>query len=406
MGEASSGGVGLISGATTREGAEGGGDDGGGGDSVVSPSPWEIVEFSAGNPRAEIISGKMHLYRDVNAPPKASSSSPSLPIALSAPAAPPAVGDLLPEGRNEMLCVLAVPSSLSIADFCQFAAALISKVVEMRMVKSVDAPAPSDPVRPSPSTGAEDGVGESGGGGCGGGGGGGGGGAAGGGGSTYSVILRFEDQDSADSFALNYHNRRFNSFEEGTCRVLFVRSIEITPAVGRGAGGGRGGGGGGRRETENAGSGGEEAATTADGVGASPVSVAAAAADAAVPPLPPPPSPPVPEGLTELPSCPVCLDRLDQDVSGVVTTICSHSFHASCLSKWGDSSCPVCRYTQQPKDEVRCHQCGSSENLWVCLICGYVGCGRYAHAHAVVGVSPGLFLLRRSHNSSIDCQSR
>lgn len=34
-------------------------------------------------------------------------------------------------------------------------------------------------------------------------------------------------------------------------------------------------------------------------------------------------------------------------------------------------------------DEVHCHQCGSSENLWVCLICGYVGCGRYAHAHAV-----------------------
>ena len=35
------------------------------------------------------------------------------------------------------------------------------------------------------------------------------------------------------------------------------------------------------------------------------------------------------------------------------------------------------------EEELQCHQCGSAENLWVCLICGYVGCGRYAHAHAV-----------------------
>jgi hypothetical protein len=28
--------------------------------SAPSVSPWEVVEFSAGNPRAEIISGNMH----------------------------------------------------------------------------------------------------------------------------------------------------------------------------------------------------------------------------------------------------------------------------------------------------------------------------------------------------------
>ncbi|CAI8615218.1 unnamed protein product [Vicia faba] len=43
---------------------------------------------------------------------------------------------------------------------------------------------------------------------------------------------------------------------------------------------------------------------------------------------------------TEQPTCPVYLERLDQDTSGILTTICNHSFHCSCISKWADSSCP------------------------------------------------------------------
>ena len=34
-------------------------------------------------------------------------------------------------------------------------------------------------------------------------------------------------------------------------------------------------------------------------------------------------------------------ERLDQDMGGILTTICNHSFHCSCISKWTDSSCPV-----------------------------------------------------------------
>lgn len=37
-------------------------------------------------------------------------------------------------------------------------------------------------------------------------------------------------------------------------------------------------------------------------------------------------------------------ERLDQDMSGILTTICNHSFHCSCISKWADSSCPVSNY--------------------------------------------------------------
>src|SRR5882762_7006340 len=39
----------------------------------------------------------------------------------------------------------------------------------------------------------------------------------------------------------------------------------------------------------------------------------------------------------ELPTCPVCLERMDSAVTGLVTVPCSHTFHCMCLSKWGDS---------------------------------------------------------------------
>ena len=109
-------------------------------------------------------------------------------------------------------------------------------------------------------------------------------------------------------------------------QVLFVRSIELRPSE-------RSGGywGAITASADPAAGTGDSEATTAEWAAAEAGAARAGAAaddDKAAPPL----------GMTELPSCPVCLDRLDQDVSGVVTTICSHSFHASCLSKWGRTS--------------------------------------------------------------------
>ena len=253
---------------------------------------WETLEFRAGNPRAEVITGRLRLYRDAVCASVASASSSAATttttaMVTNAPAS-------LPEGRSPMVCVLAVPIELSVADFCQFAAALIPKVTEMRMVqgapREIRTGGREDDTREVP-TGkpkgrrkAEDASGETS-----------SSSSSTTAGQSYAVILSFEDQDSADAFALNYHNRRFSSLVEGECRALFVRAIEL------------------EGECKDADPSEPTSSTT-----------------------------PSTSSLNELPSCPVCLDRLDQDVSGcLVTTVCSHSFHASCLSRWGDSSCPV-----------------------------------------------------------------
>ena len=118
--------------------------------------------------------------------------------------------------------------------------------------------------------------------------------------------------------------------------------------------------------------------------------------------------------LVELPTCPVCLERMDE-TTGLLTILCQHVFHCACLEKWRGSGCPVCRYTQSsgvsslandgsiihnginnnnsttvninnndsgalPENE--CRVCGALSNLWICLICGNTGCGRYDEAHA------------------------
>ncbi|CAB3369077.1 Hypothetical predicted protein [Cloeon dipterum] len=90
-----------------------------------------------------------------------------------------------------------------------------------------------------------------------------------------------------------------------------------------------------------------------------------------------------PPGHTELPTCPVCLERMDESVDGILTILCNHSFHSNCLAKWVDATCPVCRYVQTPEAvDNKCFECQSAESLWICLICGHVGCGRYVQGHA------------------------
>ncbi|KAK9874281.1 hypothetical protein WA026_002633 [Henosepilachna vigintioctopunctata] len=97
-----------------------------------------------------------------------------------------------------------------------------------------------------------------------------------------------------------------------------------------------------------------------------------------------------PPGHTELPICPVCLERMDESVDGVLTILCNHTFHSNCLEQWSDTTCPVCRFVQSPEqaENSECEECGkcgpSPDALWICLICGHVGCGRYQGGHAAI----------------------
>lgn len=86
------------------------------------------------------------------------------------------------------------------------------------------------------------------------------------------------------------------------------------------------------------------------------------------------------------------------ETTGLLTILCQHVFHCACLEKWRGSGCPVCRYTQSPSftfpyprpghsdveidAEPACSVCAMTTNLWICLICGNTGCGRYDSAHA------------------------
>ncbi|XP_023680325.1 BRCA1-associated protein [Paramormyrops kingsleyae] len=146
--------------------------------------------------------------------------------------------------------------------------------------------------------------------------------------NQYMVLIKFSSQADADSFYTTCNGRQFNSIEEAVCQLVYVERAEVFKS--------------------------EEGASL-----------------------------PVMD-LTELPKCTVCLERMDESVNGVLTTVCNHSFHSQCLLRWEDATCPVCRYCQTPEpvEENKCFECGVHENLWICLICGHIGCGRYVSRHA------------------------
>lgn len=147
--------------------------------------------------------------------------------------------------------------------------------------------------------------------------------------SACLALLTFRTQESADEFYLTHNSIPFSSLEpDERCHLVFVKDVQISCSL-------------------------------------SPAAL---------------PSP----GHRELPTCPVCLERLDENASGIVTTVCNHEFHNECLQRWDDTSCPVCRYVaNEAPSASRCSHCGTSQDLWICLICGHVGCGRYRERHAV-----------------------
>ena len=158
--------------------------------------------------------------------------------------------------------------------------------------------------------------------------------------SRYMALVLFATQEAADSFFVGHAGRRFNALETEACQLFYVADVEFAS-----------------RATAHE-------RRTVDGA----VFVAP------------------PAGTVELPTCPVCLERMDAAATGLLTILCDHTFHMDCLAQWTADACPVCRYAQQPLGrECRCAACAcvQASALWICLVCGHIGCGRGVGSHAL-----------------------
>ncbi|KAI0553852.1 Zn-finger in ubiquitin-hydrolase [Xylaria curta] len=198
--------------------------------------------------------------------------------------------------------------------------------------------------------------------------------------NRYLVLMKFRDSKRARLFGQEFDGRVFNHIEPETCNIAFIRSITFdTPTA------------------PNA---------SFPDLNHDPFKPSTVPEYGSLRPFPPP----TPD-LVELPTCPVCLERMD-DTTGLLTILCQHVFHCSCLQKWQGSGCPVCRHTNMsnnltslylPSNSASttsqdlekpytqpfgsnvsnlCSVCDCTEDLWICLICGNVGCGRYKRGHA------------------------
>ena len=88
----------------------------------------QALPFFSGNPRVERVSGVVHLYRPTLSDAGAS-GSPGGGASAAASALP----------ATDTMCVLGVPGSLAVSDFCQFCGAMLPRIADMRLVRDEDA---------------------------------------------------------------------------------------------------------------------------------------------------------------------------------------------------------------------------------------------------------------------------
>lgn len=92
------------------------------------------------------------------------------------------------------------------------------------------------------------------------------------------------------------------------------------------------------------------------------------------------------KAIIMLPTCPVCISRIDKAVTGLNTIKCRELFHPCCQKKHQNISlgCKTCQvlFNFKTRESEMCSDCGSDENVWICLICANFGCGRYKGGHA------------------------
>ncbi|EST04582.2 Zinc finger, RING-type [Kalmanozyma brasiliensis GHG001] len=287
----------------------------------------------------EVAFGIVHLFRD-----KQEATSTPIPKARNAQTSSRSeLENQIPdEDVGAIVAVLAVPSHLTASHFLSYIEPAVEAITHLRMVRDMHP-------------------------------------------NRCMVLIRFRDAKDAEDFHKMFNGQPFNAMDpQEICQVVYITSLTVS------------------RHTSLPFS--YPTLTNSD-------------------PWPlRPPTNTANQPAHELPTCPVCLERMDSSVTGLMTISCQHTFHCSCLSKWGESRCPVCRYSQtgQPSAQHRrrtprssmdpstpsrngtiadsvdadsdaesdadepscCAVCETQQDLWVCLVCASVGCGRYKQGHA------------------------
>jgi BRCA1-associated protein len=94
---------------------------------------------------------------------------------------------------------------------------------------------------------------------------------------SYMALMHFRSQDRADAFYDAFNGRLFTKFDNQVCHVVYVADVKVDGSLA------------------------VESGSKLD----------------------------VFYERIELPTCPVCLERLDTSISGMLTTVCNHSFHCT-----------------------------------------------------------------------------
>ncbi|WPG97565.1 Hypothetical protein R9X50_00034200 [Acrodontium crateriforme] len=290
--------------------------------SAVSGLHTKAVFFPSDPKTTNVGWGVVHLYRDTE---ESTYLDDDAALRRSLDRARPAKSDVLNPDDCTTLCILAVPSWMMPSDLLGFVGDQAREdVSHFRLIRTGRA-------------------------------------------NKYMVLMKFRQAKRAREWQKIYNGRLFSAAEPENCHVVFIKSVEfLSPGSGFGNG--------------------TSFPQTANDPFTSEMSTK--------PYAPPPPN------LLELPTCPVCLERMDE-TTGLLTILCQHVFHCACLEKWRGGGCPVCRYTHSPsytfpyprpspnspsavdeQAEALCSVCAATANLWICLICGNIGCGRYDSAHA------------------------
>ncbi|PWY96924.1 hypothetical protein BCV70DRAFT_228886 [Testicularia cyperi] len=297
---------------------------------------------------SEVAFGIVHLYKDKQEA-AASPSSTTLSTALSSES----LENQIPDADiGSVVAVLAVPSHLTASDFLAFIEPAVEAVTHLRMIRDMHP-------------------------------------------NRCMVLIRFRDPQDAEDFHKMFNSQPFNAMDpEEICQVVYLTSLTVS------------------KQTNL-----PFTYPTLSNSDPWPIKLNSSTSDTA--------STGSANASYELPTCPVCLERMDSSVTGLMTISCQHTFHCSCLSKWGESRCPVCRYSQSGQrtsssrhqahrsqsrrasidpstptlvehsaadsdldddsdehEASSCAVCQTQQDLWVCLICASVGCGRYKQGHA------------------------